>query len=251
MIKVPYFNTSLWWSSIFRWSTWTSREMFLTLTAESASLRQLSTARKCWTLSRRLTTFGVFFGTYFPWNQQFAPENKPFAPLIFGGYVSFREGWNQNSTRFSKRFFLFHVHFFFKTSFQNWNKKQTWRCLQIWFAQKNLFDFSPRKSSDSPPTPTNLPKGRGSTGPRNLAGGFITNFKVKLLEFTVAEVLLVWGRGEWWLVAWYKGGWWFSWICLFKVSFYGFAPTRFIASLHHHYLGHFVQPPKNQIYVFF
>ena len=26
---------------------------------------------------------------------------------------------------------------------------------------------------------------------RNLAGGFITNFKVKLLEFTVAEVLLL------------------------------------------------------------
>ena len=32
---------------------------------------------------------------------------------------------------------------------------------------------------------------RPTVGLRNLAGGFITNFKVKLLEFMVAEVLLL------------------------------------------------------------
>ena len=143
----------------------------LTLTAESASLRQLSTARKLWTRSRRLTTFGVFFGTYFPWNQQFAPANKPFAP---NGNLSSNH-WFSGATLvlgrveikiqhvFLKVFFI-PCSFFFKTSFQNWNKKQIWRCVQIWFAQKHLFDFYPRKSSDSPPTPTNLPKGTVSTG---------------------------------------------------------------------------------------
>ena len=88
--------------------------------------------------------WGVFWNllslkpTVRSWKQAFCPKWQfIFEPLIFGGYLSFREGWQQNSTRFSKRLFFKNSMFiyFSKLLFKIEIKIITFEDVsQIWFA---------------------------------------------------------------------------------------------------------------------